>query len=504
MTGPATPPSRPLPLRSPAWLLVPIAVMRAAGPAFGAVNIDECDWLVAGRMMAAGAVPYIGFTVQKPLLSFLFYAPVALTGFHLWLMQLIAAGWIFGICLVVARAAREWTGRDEAGWAAGWLACFAQVACVPAVNAETMLDLPAAAALLFFVRAERSGRLRHDLATGAFIGIAALFKHQAGMMLVSLLAAFAWKRARVAPRALALVAGFTAPWALTAGLYAAFGHFDAYYEWNVTRNLTYVAHGAGSSLPRLAGGLVLGILLAAPLQWALAAGETRDLVRGPERDPVRVGLALTLWLTFVPVSLGGRFYDHYFLQFAPVVSLLAAPRAVGLLDAWPALTARRRRLFAAGLALPLITFLCVSWGGGLLGRLPLQEPRTRELGRWLKANSTPAERMFVWGHFTPIYVLAERLPGTRYYNTAIHVGDFDPHHLQEGFDLRPYVSQRDVDATLHDLEVNRPALFVDTAPSDIHEWHRVPLSVVPALDGYLHEHYDLVAEPAGAAVYRRR
>ena len=143
-------------------------------------------------------------------------------------------------------------------------------------------------------------------------------------------------------------------------------------------------------------------------------------------------------------------------------------------------------------------------GAGALGLLPAQEARTRELGAWLRTHTSAEDRLFVWGHYTTIYVLADRLPGTRYYATSVHVGDFDPHHLPEGFDLTPYVSPRDVDLTLGDLEANRPAYVIDTAPADIHDWHRVPLELVPALRRYVDEHYALVATPGGAAVYRRR
>jgi Dolichyl-phosphate-mannose-protein mannosyltransferase len=492
---------------------VPIVVVRASGLVFGAMDIDECDYLVAARMIAAGELPYVGLLEKKPLLSFAFYAPSGLFGFHLWPMQLAAMAWILGTCLVVAKAAREWTGREEAAWAAGWLACLAQVASRPSVNCETMLNLPAAAALLFFVRAERSRRLRHDVLTGVAVGVATLFKQQAGIMLVSLLASLAWKREagpdgepppRTA-RAAALVAGVAAPWAAAAALYAAIGHLSEFVEWNVTRNLAYGAHGGGSALERLALGVLLGVVLTAPLQWVLAAREAGSLRRGSAgRDPVLLGLALTLGLVFVPVSMGGRFYDHYFIQFAPVVALLAAPGAVRILDAWPALARARRWLIGGALVVPLASYVGIFYGAGLLGRLPLQEPRTRELARWIKAHSAPEDRLFVWGHFTPIYVLSERLPGTRYYNSSVLVGDFDPHHLPEGFDFTPYVSQPDVALTLRDLDTNRPAFFVDTAPADIHEWHRVPLGAVPALEAYLHQHYDLVAQPAGAAVYQRR
>ena len=87
--------------------------------------------------------------------------------------------------------------------------------------------------------------------------------------------------------------------------------------------------------------------------------------------------------------------------------------------------------------------------------------------------------------------------------TSVHVGNFDPEHLPDGFDLAAFRSDRDVAFTLKDLETNRVAIFVDTAPAGIHHWERVPLSVVPALDRYLHEHYALVADVAGSRVYRR-
>ncbi len=456
--------------------------------------------------MAAGEVPYVAFVEKKPLLSFLFYAPVALTGFHPWLVQLLAMGWVFGTCLLVAQAARELHGTASAGWLGGWLACLALVGCVPAVNCETMLNLPAAAALLFFVRAERSRRLSADVLTGVALGVSALFKQQAGMLLVSLVASLAWRRASGPPRlarAFAMGAGFTAPWALCAAAYAGLGHFASFYEWNVTRNLAYQAHGAGSSPGRLALGLLIGVVLAAPVQWVLAAGETAAVVRGAVRDPVRRALVLALWLTFVPVSMGGRFYPHYFIQFAPLVALVAVPGALRLQEAWPGMARIARRLVTAGLGLPVAVFLVASYGDGLRGRLPLQDGRAREVASWIKAHSAPEERLFVWGHFTPIYVLAERLPGVRHYNASALVGDFDPHHLPEGFDLSPYVSAPDVDVVLEELDRRRPAFFVDTAPADIHEWHKVPLAAVPALERYVHAHYARVASPGGADVYRR-
>src|SRR5258708_11281666 len=92
-------------------------------------------------------------------------------------------------------------------------------------------------------------------------------------------------------------------------------------------------------------------------------------------EPIRFGLALTLWLTWIRVSLGGRFYEHYFLQFAPPLALLAAPGLVALWDRRGALRRWRSVALALALALPSIASLAVAIGLGVVGHYPSQNPK---------------------------------------------------------------------------------------------------------------------------------
>ena len=137
-------------------------------------------------------------------------------------------------------------------------------------------------------------------------------------------------------------------------------------------------------------------------------------------------------------------------------------------------------------------------------RAAVQDPKAVAVGEWLRDHSRPDERVFVWGHYTPIYTIAHRLPGTRYPNTSVHMGNFDPAHLPATFDPAQHRSPADVEATLEDLEKRRPSWFVDTSPAGIHLWDRVPLSAFPELARYRDDHYLEVARPGGAPVYRRR
>src|SRR5258707_1238641 len=245
--------------------------------------------------------------------------------------------------------------------------------------------------------------------------------------------------------------GFALPWTVALSFYAARGELAAFWEWNLFRNLGYISVGTtGQPILRAAKAIVVCVLGATPLPWLLSL---RGL-RGPS-DRIRTALALLLVLTWIPVCMGGRFYEHYFLQFVPPLALLGAPVLVKLWEQWPVLP-RWSRLTLPGLAvLPPLATLVVAFWLGLTHRYPTQNPRAVELARWLDAHSQPVDKLFVWGHFSPIYYLAEREPGTRYLSTSVHMGNFDPHHLPADFDAAAHRSEVDVVRTIHELELNK-------------------------------------------------
>jgi hypothetical protein len=493
-----------------AALLLAIIAIRSPGLLFGVLNVDETDFLMIARRVLAGGLPYVDAVEMKPPLAYVAYLPGALVGFRMWPMQLLAIGWMFATLWILKATAKQWTGRDDVGWAAAWLGLLAYCSDIPVVNTELLFNLPASAALFFFVRAEKGGQGKDWFFCGLCAAIATLFKHQAGILIVALLLAQLWFRIsdlrahRALPENHAEVTwvglGFALPWTLALSFYAARGQLAAFWEWNVFRNLGYISVGAtGQPVLRAAKAIVICVLGATPLPWLLSLRG----IRGPS-DRIRTTLALLLALSWIPVCMGGRFYEHYFLQFVPPLALLGAPVLVKLWDQWPTLS-RWARLTLRGLAvLPPLATLVVAFGLGLTHRYPTQNVRAVELARWLDAHSQPVDKLFVWGHFSPIYYLAEREPGTRYLSTSVHMGNFDPHHLPADFDAAAHRSEVDVERTIHDLEQNKPPWIVDTAPADIHDWSKVPLSKFPELADYVATHYDLVATPGGAAVYHRR
>ena len=493
-------PQRPLrsPPRSHSYLLAlfcAVLAARLAGFVFGVLNIDEDEFCTIGRMICRGAMSYVDIAEFKPPLTHLAFVPAGFFGGpSIWPMRVLGVLWVLVTALLCERAAREWTGDVLAGRCAAFLSLLAGLCEVPSTSAELLLNLPAAAALLFFVRAEKQGRLRDELAAGFCVGLASLFKHQGAILLVAFGLARLWafvrrERPFGLQRYLCLASGFAIPWAAAVSIWAAAGHLDAFVEWMVLRNLGYAGKASLFSWPRALASIAV-CLAGTLVPWALAVRES--VKRG---DPLRRGLVLALWLTWVAVAAGGRFYEHYFLQFIPPLAIVGAPVAA---DLWR----RRARLWLVAAALTFAGYTGYGLFRGLTGHYANQDPKVAQVAGWLRANTAPADHVFVWGHAPQIYYLSQRPPGSRYLTGATQIGGYDPAHVPPGFDVGAHRSQRDLAALLRDL--GGTEWFVDTAPADIHDWAKAPLAAFPELQVYIDAHYQLVASPAGAAIYRRR
>jgi len=494
---------------APLWLLLAICAVRAVSVAVGIVNVDESDFFLIARVMARGGVVFRDVVEGVPPLIYVAYLPTALTRGSLFPVRVVGVLVLWATCLVLRRATETWTGSARAGWLAAWASFLATLCEGPSVSSELVMNLPSALALEALVRARKRGGWGPVLAAGAWVGVASLVKHQAGMLLAPLAVGALWpdqsapapfdRASRRLGAGVLLGVAFAFPWALAAGAWWLQGALPEFWEWVVVRDLAYAALKADPPWARLAQSLVLCVLGATLLLWVLAV---REAFR--RWDAVRAMLVAALALTWIPVSLGGRFYEHYFLQFAPPLAMLAGVGAEALLGRWASLARWKRAAVVALLVLPVAGNVGYTvWRALALG-YPGQEARTVAVAEWLRGHAAPGDTLFVWGHVTPLYVLAGLAPGTRYINTSTHMGNFDPAHLPEDFDPRRYRNDADVRGTLEDLDRHRPRWVVDTAPADIHHWSRIPLSAFPELRSYVDAHYVPVASPAGAVVYRRR
>jgi len=234
----------------------------------------------------------------------------------------------------------------------------------------------------------------------------------------------------------------------------------------------------GACLP-----LVIGV--------AAAIRDSRGLWAGKNGE--QTALLGLLAASAIGTAAGARFYEHYYIQLIPPLSLLAAPYYAQL---W---TGRmqspywllRPALTYAWLAATIVVFSISHWLGAAR-RVP------SETGRYLLEYSAPNDRIFVWGNKPKIYIEARRRPACRYILSFPLTGYIfgEP----PGFDTRHRIVSGAWTTLEQDFEKHPPAYIVDLSsePSALD-----PVRDFPILAKLLAERYQPVARTAEGVIYHR-
>jgi hypothetical protein len=450
---------------------------------------DEGEYAYIAQRWLAGEVPYRDAFDQKPPGAFAVYALIlaglgpSVAAIH-WGAQL----WTLGTLALVFVLGRR-LHSPAAGWVAAALAAFhtADVAVFGnAANTETFMILPL---------------------TGA---AAQLFKQVAlpNVVLCALLLAGAGPRRRGAH--LALYAAGGAALALPVlGYFLAVGAWGEFADCVVRHNVAYAARVPPSLYPRFLGEALARILrtswpIWALAAWGLAAALAISRRQGWRRDPGR----LLAWAaaSACGVAVGGFFRPHYFIQAVPALALLAGLGAADL--------ARRcaRWLPGALVAAALLVGLVATpwyWRPGdpvgkcrrIYGSNPFAESST--VGRFIAENTTPDERVLIFGSEPQMLFHAARRSASRYifmYPLTAALPDARARQLELLDELArdpPRLVVSIMEPTSFQASAGTPAdLFAGVAGLLDREYHVV---AVAPLIGKLHEVEWLTGDAARAA-----
>jgi hypothetical protein len=147
------------------------------------------------------------------------------------------------------------------------------------------------------------------------------------------------------------------------------------------------------------------------------------------------------------------------------------------------------------LALTIIAFSIKHWTGLAPRRVP------SEAGRYLLAQSDPADRIFVWGQRPDIYLDAQRRPACRYITTFPLTGYIFGGPIP-GFDTRSRILPGAWTILEQDFARHPPTYIVDVQP-DRKSAH-YPVKDFPILAKLLAERYEPVAHTGEGVIYRMR
>jgi 4-amino-4-deoxy-L-arabinose transferase-like glycosyltransferase len=439
---------------------------------------------------------------KPPLLLWVYGAIATAAGPYNWVaLHLVAVLWTLatmgGLFIIGWRLFDAAAGSLAAGLYAVYLPWA--TAKNLAFNGEMMMNLPLVWAWVLVLRQPAPLATRAVVGSGALVGVAALIKQPAAIVVAGLAAYLALSATRPAGRRstadwlrkLCLLAlGVAIPLGVTAGLLWRQGILREALYWSIgDHDVPLIFWGkaaihtlgfVGACLPLVAGSVM----------------SLRDRALWQHVRAARGGLAVWLAVSIVGTSASGRFYPHYYIQMLPPMVLLTAPVAAAL---WRDAASSRRALRQARLAVAWVATTAVAFMISHVASLRTVAGGT-EAGAYLRTHALPLDRIVVWGQHVRIYTDARRRSATRYFVTFPLTGYVFGQRVPN-LDTSGRIVAGAWPTFIHEFDSRRPAFVVDTQTG---AGARYPIARFPELARRLTACYEAEAETKEGVIYRRQ
>ena len=504
-------------------LLTACLGLRAVALVRPCLSDDEATYCVVGREMLAGRVLYRDVVDHKPPLIYLTYAATQELGGPVGgmrLLHLLSILVVFATGLLLGRIARRLAidrGERGLGDPEALAAAFLYVVFSTtlfdfdslAANCELFMLLPLTGSVLVYLRSALPEIGRASLfGAGALVGIAMLYKYQAGVQLplyfIHLALVHRRRPGQIFQGWLLLVGGTILVIGACVGVMHIAGDLrDAWFWFRF--NFAYIREGLKLSevAGRAGGRLSYAIIPALLLWWLGARAVARTLFRRTDRlSPGRLDQFSAGWflVSALATTAGGRFFGHYFYQVIAPLAVLAAPAARRL---WVS----RRALVLSAMAVPAGAFFLIGvFHARVMAAVGQADPDYPAMAAFIDAHSRPEDRLVIWGNAPVLYFEAGRPLGSRFVFSNYLTGLSPATRTQSDpkADSSANVVGESWDMFERDLEARRPQLFVDTSPGNIGSYGKFLPAKYPRLKAILDRDYVSIGEIAGAQVLALR
>jgi len=487
------------------------------------LHSDEALFSLSGQIWNLGGLPYRDFFETKPLGIYIFYR------FASWLMGShpkidIQKIHFFSIFWTLATAGTlYWIGKrlysEKTGYWSGILFILFSSFWGPdivAMHIEVVLILPLCLAYAFLAQYPQKNSLLLSFCAGLFASAAFLCKYQAGIFLPQ---AFCYllftqnsenslKLSRKLLHCLSLFLGFIPLIGLHLLYLSHRGVLQDFLFWNLGGNFSYIEAGQEAVLWQDILFQLGRHFISSFALWFFALFYICSFFtqKPSSLEKKNSFLFLILWLLFmwIPVSTGRRFEDHYFLLLLPPLCLMAAQELVQ--GNW----LKKKSLQA----LTLFFFLTPTIGFTLSRYLMHDAYRIwggedmslyQAHADFIRNKTSPNDRIFVWGCVPSIYLLADRLPASRFLRTDNLAGRIAG--LGSGQDdqqLQKFITPGSWEMFFEDVRKNPPLYILDTATAGLHDFQNYPLTRYPEMQELLEKHYEQEPSFEKVSIYRRR
>lgn len=461
-------------------------------------NIDEAEYAVAAQALPHGLWPgaeLLGST-KPPAIVFLYAGLFAVFGQSLYVVQIASVVlWIVALWLTMKVAARllpeipPWTAALTFFLLGN---SFGHPRDLQALNVE----LPGVICILLAFLSLWRGSKQDIFLSGLALGIAVMFRQS---FVLYLIPAFIFVTKPLKRSAPLLLAGALTPWLALFAAYGVTGRIGIAMDSWFRYPFVYAGDTGLFGFFQAARYNTFEILRDNPIPWLFAIVGTIALVK--RRD---VSTLILLTAGVAAIAAGSRFWPHYYIQALSLFAIVAALGAHLLLALGPRWNLTVRTLFTVGCILALLHFpFWRFWddhapsNGASPESLEVGSLEI-ELGRFAREQSSPDERIFVWGYCPQIYFHAQRLPGARdflcHYTTGYSAGSQNPRQ-----NAMPGAEQM----LIEDLRENRPALIFDISAVEFYPYSFLdyPITKYPELAAFVRTNYQPTAQVGSVAVY---
>ncbi len=433
-------------------------------------SADSSVFLYVGDSILEGQVPYRDVWDHKsPGIFYINALGLGLTGGSRWGIWMLEFASLFLTLSLLFILMRKIVGAWPAlVTAAGFVFSLHFVLHGGNFTEEYALPLQVACLLLFYEQLHRPARWKL-VTIGVLSALCFLLRpNLIGIPLV-ILGYYALQAVRVRSARVDLLAIVVAGLATLAAVSAYFwsqGALGVMWDAMVRYNLAYTFVRQGSRLTSLLSGMgrLTPVLSLAVAGWLTVL---KGLRREPELLPKKArpffgALLVCLPLEIILTGLPGRDYQHYFMSWLPVASVLAGfaiHTAVQTQREW----LKRPGILYAGILAPLVVVIYVATAHQvsvvpfsiLQGRgMPdVELPRGfRSSLEYIYENTAEDDYLLFWGNYLALHWIADRPSPTRFI-------------YQSPFGVPSYVSDELVQELLADLQAN-PPLLIDTTVND--------------------------------------
>ncbi len=400
-------------------------------------QMDEGGYAYEAWVMGQGLVPYKDVYEHKPPgilvlynLAFLLSGPSALS------VKVLASIYTLGTVLAIFLVARKLAGSAAGCFAALLFAIFSSGPNIGggSVNTEVFMVLPYTLAAYSFLKAIETGRRDGYFFAGLWTGLACTIKQVAlvnllwvaGYLLVRMWRAKEWDiRARVVTDGLWVMVGAVLPWIPFVLYFYVKGALKEFYFWQVSFNLGYISSGH-QNFPNffiffdrfrevLSENSLLWLFALTGIGWGrqeLSVGLRSGQTAASSSPKPMAWTLMATWpvFSFLGVALGGRFYDHYFIQMIPSLAVLGGVglqvliykiRSLGV----DVLKRPAAPIMAGIFAWAFVVFIITDapyyfkYNGDQISYHQYKTPLfsvTRFIGMYLKKHTQPDDLVFVW------------------------------------------------------------------------------------------------------------